>query len=663
MKNMKKIFLIVYDSTIKIAEASFLNIAAGDRVILFPLTSHHALTARLKELFLAKKCDLEIRETAYLLNISADQLRTKYLEFIAQLPQKIQHKGQNLKEWFAIDGCLSAWWLSLIAEKNTFKSEAFNRLVQLETILSILKKEKIDFLLFASKSQKLQNALKAYVQKHGISFRTVPARILNGMKDRMKELQRGHYLKHALHVLFFAVCQYGRFGQIRRAMKGIPRRMRDPDQLMLVGPYPYFDTTHAQAGVFKNKLYSQLQEALERGNRKIVWALFNVQNGSCTIPEALQYARDFIKKGYNIYFLEESCSMRRQIKVLMKLFFLGIKFLRVENAIARAHNFEDCNFYSLFKDDWHASFVGAQGYQGLLFYEMFKELLKNSQAKQCLYCCEMHAWEKALLAAREVTGSNIPFFAYQHATVSSMLLNYFNSPMETRHRGAYPLAQPDKIICNGELPYQYMLESGWPKDRLMIAEAIRFEDLKIDLPAIPAAKENIVVVAFSISPQESSAILATVYQALKDVKEIKVWIKPHPFVNLDDVLRLAGLRRENFPFEIRGDSHESLLAQAKIVIVGESSVSLIALALGCEIVLVNVPEWINMSPLRNIAMNQIRTVNSPDELGNKVLELCRPGMTGTVPREEIDQVINKFFYFNKNSDVPQKLLELLEVQI
>ena len=195
----------------------------------------------------------------------------------------------------------------------------------------------------------------------------------------------------------------------------------------------------------------------------------------------------------------------------------------------------------------------------------------------------------------------------------------------------------------------------------MIGEAIRFGDLNNEAAHGQPLKKNIVLVAFSISAQESSAILATVYQALKDIQDITVWVKPHPFVDLKKVFRLAGLSREDVPFEIKNDTIESLLPLAKIVIVGESSVSIVALSFGCEIILLNVPEWINMSPLRNISMSQIRTANSPDELAKNVLYLCRPDAVVVSHQEEINQVINKFFYLNKNSAVPERLLKLLEV--
>ena len=103
------------------------------------------------------------------------------------------------------------------------------------------------------------------------------------------------------------------------------------------------------------------------------------------------------------------------------------------------------------------------------------------------------------------------------------------------------------------------------------------------------------------------------------------------------------------------------MPQAKIVIVGESSVSLVALSFGCEIVLLNVPEWINMSPLRNIAIGQIRTASSPEELAKTVLGLCHPEVAAVSHAEETNQIINKFFCLNKNSAVPQRLLKLLEV--
>ena len=100
---------------------------------------------------------------------------------------------------------------------------------------------------------------------------------------------------------------------------------------------------------------------------------------------------------------------------------------------------------------------------------MFKSALRKINSRKCLFFCEMHAWEKALVYARNTLGCQMSLFGYQSGTVSRMLLNYFESPVTFSFDGSYPLPLPSKIVCNGVLPHKYMLESGWPKEKILMA--------------------------------------------------------------------------------------------------------------------------------------------------------------------------------------------------
>ena len=125
--------------------------------------------------------------------------------------------------------------------------------------------------------------------------------------------------------------------------------------------------------------------------------------------------------------------------------------------------------------------------------------------------------------------------------------------------------------------------------------------------------------ACSISAQESSSLLNIACQALKDLPEVEFWVKPHPYLRIKDLLRHGGIDVKNIPFIIKDQPIEEVLTQSSIVIVGESSVSLEALALGCSVVIVNVPEWMNMSPVKDVQSPMIQTVNNPQQLRAHIL--------------------------------------------
>jgi len=250
-------------------------------------------------------------------------------------------------------------------------------------------------------------------------------------------------------------------------------------------------------------------------------------------------------------------------------------------------------------------------------------------------------------------------YGYQHGTVSRMLLNYFNDPCEITGSGPYIMPQPDKIICNGRLPHDYMKESGWSEEKLSMVEALRYNHLKKALGTKWNKKKDVILLAFSISAEESSAILTVACEAFKDAYDREIWIKPHPFLDLKKVFKLAGISPEDLPFQFKEGPIENFLADTRVVISGESGVTIEALAFGCEVVIVNVPERINMSPLRYVKTNMVSLAGSPEELKQVVDDVFERRYEPAMHAAEAGRIINDFFCLDEGSNIPSRFLKLL----
>jgi surface carbohydrate biosynthesis protein (TIGR04326 family) len=292
-------------------------------------------------------------------------------------------------------------------------------------------------------------------------------------------------------------------------------------------------------------------------------------------------------------------------------------------------------------------------------YNAFQSVLSRTNAEKCVYLCEMTGWEKALICAKKATGSGISLYGYQHGTVSRMLLNYFNDPCEITGPGPYAMPQPDKIICNGRLPYDYMKESGWPEEKIPVVEAIRYNHLKKALEMKPNKKKDVILLAFSISAEESSAILTVACEALKNIGDREIWIKSHPFLDLKKVFKLSGISPEDLPFQFKEGPIEDFLVDARVVVSGESGVTIEALAFGCEVVIVNVPEWINMSPLRHVKTGMVTTAGSAEELKRAVDDVFAKEYRRETYAAEAGRIINDFFCLDEGSNIPSRFLKLL----
>ena len=653
--------MFIFDSSLKMERILASRFKAGQKVFLFPLTSEEVFVGKVAGKISSFGCYVEVLPSADLVNFSAGSLKNKFIEFVAQFSELMQVGGKDLKKVFAIDKVTSLWWFSLISEKCPFKTDSFNKLAQLDAVIKSLKQKKADSLYFGSTNKKLYICMRQYSLENNLKFIYMPGRPTGNVRQFIKEFQGCYYLKHLFHLFYVAWKVFLRSLIIKISLPALGLRKFSREQLMVVTPYPNFDKIAAKGGFFKNKFYPGLQEGLQLSKQDLNWVAMYVQNNMMTFRDSLRFANRFIDKGHKIFFLEEFSSFLLQVKAILMVFWSGFKFGFIQKYIQARHNIDGYNFYPLFKDDWYSSFSGSSAYMGVYYYQIFKRILKYFYPQKCLYSCEMHAWEKALIQARNASGVKTKLYAYQAGTISSMLLNYFNHPKEFSGNSSYSMPRPDSIACNGRVPYDYMRGSGWPQDNLCIVEAFRYNHLNKLLLRGQDRKKQIAMLLLSISPQESSAILNLAKQAFINIRDIEVWVKPHPFLRVDRVPVLMDIINNGSLFKVQNGPIEDLLPQASVVIAGETGTSIEALASRCRVIIVNTPEWINMSPLSNIKSSLVSAASSSEHLRRAILDAIGKDEYSKEDFNEADKILNDFFYFNPNSDVPERFLRFIGI--
>ncbi|MBF0486920.1 MAG: hypothetical protein HQK98_02055 [Nitrospirae bacterium] len=598
------------------------------------------------------QCGVEIINTSKIVNDSALGIRQSYIRFIAELPFKIQHKSNNLKEIFSIDKYASLWWFSLIAEKSTYKSDILTRLSQLDAITETIKLYNIEKIILINSCNKLTTAITEYAREKAILIDNIKS----GGRIATKIILIVRQLISLLHYFIYS-CR--NTATIRKKFSNIQRTHSDDNSLMLITYYPNLDISAAKEGRFTDKNYMRLQSRLlEEGNSVTMIAIY-VENNALTRSEAIRYAKTFITHGYRIYFLDEFTTLWIQLGSLVGVLFSAIKFILLEKKIKEAHVIKDYNIYALLRDDWHSSFMGTTCYKGLVYYKTFKNLLSNFKVRKYLYLLEQQAWEKAFISAKNALNLQPAVLGSQSGTVSPMLFNFFNDPSEIQDTGGYAIPEPDIVICNGQNPYNSMMESGWPREQLYIAEAVRYAYLEKYSEYEFNKTEKIVLLACSISIHESSSMLNVLYEALNGKSGIEVWIKPHPFLHIEELFKYSEIEMKTCTFKIKNDPVGELLQRARIVVVGESSVCIETLAFGCEVFIVNSPEWISMSPLIQVRGSMIKTVSSADELQQNVQRIFIENYDAPERKTEVKRIINEFFYFSDSKDSVQRFYDLV----
>ncbi len=106
--------LLIFDGNISTEDMNSISLKEENSMVLFPLTSRqHILSQVMNRCYAEDINTVEIVDTGRIINETADEIRNKYIEFIAGLPERCRIDGKNLKEWFYYpDGGISLWWLS-----------------------------------------------------------------------------------------------------------------------------------------------------------------------------------------------------------------------------------------------------------------------------------------------------------------------------------------------------------------------------------------------------------------------------------------------------------------------------------------------------------------------------------------------------------------------
>lgn len=648
--------LVIFDESLQLSAELKSELKSRTKVYLFPLSTDPYALKQLIDYLSKDNLSYEVLASGKFINQSAESVRSEYLAHIAHLPINSAYRGKTIKEYFALEEQASMWWLSLIAEKSTLKSDSFNVMSKYLAIVNWIGSQEITDIQIVSGDSKLKRALTDYAKRSKLNLKVIKIKMARGLRERVLDFQGVFYIKH-LALLFNFMLSYAiRIGKIKRGVRS--RCKIAKNAFLFITYYPVFSAVAAKEGVFENKYCRPLQQALEERGQDVQWMAISVHNDNLSLTDSLEFTEQFKAKGQHITFWEEYCSLGIQLKAFFTMLAMSFKFLRIESILKSQMNLAGEPVYSIFQDDWYSSFVGKSGYYNLLFYYSWLKVLKAYEARQIFYYCEMQCWERALILANQQQLKPAELIAYQHATVSPMLLSYFNHPDEFGHQ-PYALPEPNKLICNGQRPYSQMLESGWSEDKLSIAEAIRYEHLKKDMTtdSVPA---NVVLLALPISVQESASLLNVVYQALNSVSDVEVWIKPHPFLIIDKVFRYLKFTQQDFNFKIRQESMEELLTQVKVMIGSQSGVSFEAIAFGCEVVIINTPEQINMSPLKNTKSDLVWHADSVDHVREIILDLLAKDKDVKHSLVEAKKIIDEYFYLNQSSDQPDRLLSLLQ---
>lgn len=590
--------LIIFDGTVDMNICHELQIYSNKNDIaidLFPLTSDwsiiHSVESTLKLNF--NPSNITLLDSASYVNQSVDDLQTNIHAWSCNLGNHTI-RNKKLKEWMLLpDKNISTWWFSLISEKNSLHDDAFLKIAQINAIHETLIRQNYSNCIVTLSDRKQAKILINLCLRLNINVRSTAA----------KTSSQGDHLLFSCGRAVITLCKWMAYSCfIKLNLSSLKKRLKKANPFLFVSYFPNVSAEDANKAKFQNKYAIPLQDKFRKLKIPISWILMPVQYNGYSFYSSIKLAKKFLKNDESIFILYEFFNAKIFIKSLLwwirQVFISYFVFYMIDKRQLTG-SLTCKESLPMIRHLWLISFADACGMRGIIYYLTFSELFKKMQVTtQCLYYCEMQAWEKALNAAKKIQSPAIKTWGFQHTAVTKNHFNYFYDPRETiqtEYNLNMPL--PDLLLANGKRMYRLLFECNYPN--LHEVEAIRHLYLSniIDQPRFEHKKNPVLLIAGSFDKVETKSLITMVHQAFPAADKFEIWFKGYPANPVEPLFNELNIHVEKAGYKIFHHDIASLLDAASIVFVPGSTVAVEALAYGCRVIVPLFVDVIQKNPL------------------------------------------------------------------
>ncbi|MBF0512642.1 MAG: hypothetical protein HQK81_01085 [Desulfovibrionaceae bacterium] len=515
-------------------------------------------------------------------------------------------------EYIALDAVIAgseddlAWQASDLAERNPYTSSLFHDVCALLAALTLLE-DKSSGLIFLVENPELALVLGKCAQGRGwnVRFKT-GNRLLDAFAGLWPWPRRLRLMLQALK------CRH-RFLMDLRAKKAVLRRSLP---LAAAGSYDLLLSVWADAdwpgrarASLSDPFWGALPDYLRRrGKRALI--LVNALDWSSPFERIVA---GVAASGLDAVFPEHCLGLgQAACDALRTLFWRPRRTRRLTLA--------GLDVEPLFADALRLERAKSRQCFALKYRRLGRCLAARAiRLRGALHLYENQPWEKMLRLGLKKAFPEITTKAYLHVPFSRLYLSLVPSPKDIAARRL-----PDKLLVPGRRWEEIFIREGFPASRLASAAALRHEHLFDRAPERDwnAARRNVLVVG-AIDKAELSDCLAKLQKALRDLPDVRAWVKFHPSMSSLDVAAIADtLAREPEPLvAITKTSIAELLPSMDAVLYTSSGVCYEALAMGCVPVFVGSRIRLDMNKL-DWFPDACHTVRSAEQLAEVLAWLC-----------------------------------------
>ena len=419
-------------------------------------------------------------------------------------------------------------------------------------------------------------------------------------------------------------------------MVGIDEWKQTKASVVFVSYLFNLSSVHLKEGKFESNHWTKLPKQLQVNNCKTNWIHIYIEDK--LLPTAKRAAKSIKKfnKNHKNFQVHVTLDTFLSLKIVSKTLVDWVMLIRKSAGVSNALACKDV-IWPLIEEDWKKSILGDSAVSTLLEYNLMESAINMlPRQDKGIYLQENQGWEFGFIQIWRKRKNGV-LIGTPHSTVRYWDLRYFFDSRHYHDSGLNSLPLPDKIAVNGLAAKKQYLKGGYPENKIVVVEALRYYHLdkivsKYVKNNLKESKLNILIVLDFLNKNiEYQLSLLSKSLNLLTCK-VHLIVKPHPANRINT---------ENYPeleMEVTTESIASCMHRCDIVFASNAtSAAVDAYCLGGRVIVVNNPETLNQSPLRGI--RSVSFVSTPKDLASALSNVNK------INQEPINK--NDFFYKNK----------------
>ena len=541
---------------------------------------------------------------------------------------------------FYIDNKPILLWMSLLYEKNFYKSKNISKCIKLIALEKLLIEKKPNNIELICSDRSLILSINDLCKKYEI----ISYIEYKKNNTEYKDINIKSILPKLIKSFFYFFLYILKSLRLKKISH--PQWNSNKNSVFLFSYFSHINTDLSSENIIKSNQWEGLVDLIKSKKININWLhLYALENNKKKLENFIYGIsndnKNPISQDKHI-FLESYTSLNIIIKTLIVYLKIYMKnFFIKTNKTNFITDQSKINFFELMAEDWNDSFSGITLIQNIFWLFLFDAAMKDFPiSKIGFFPQENQAWERALISSWK-KNNNAKLIGFAHSYIRFWDTKYFEN-QEVYQNKDLKIPMADLLAVNSNQAYNMFLDEKVPDDRICKVEALRYIDTYLNGIKSFKSKNNILKKILIIGDYQVSENI----KLLEDLKKIdiankkfQIYFKPHPGFDID-ISKFKSLRINKIYEKL-----EKILNDYDVVIAVDATAACIDAYLMNKYIIVYRKKYeLNYSPLRGF--KNINFASNSEELYK-----CIKNQT-----QKISNKSDSLFIFDKNLLLWNKLI-------